>query len=213
MSVRKEVIGLATLYCGDCRDIAPTLERTAAIITDPPYGLGKEKWQGGAVKWPLKEAGMAWDNNTSDFVLDLPSMSDRQIIWGGHYYALPPQRGWLIWDKIIREFTSGHCEMAWTNIDQPVKAFNCSHGQLATEGKVHPTQKPLSVMKWCVEQAKVPAGGTILDPYMGSGSTGVAAVQMRHPFVGIEIDEGYFSIACRRIEQAQRQYDMFRDAI
>jgi DNA modification methylase len=216
--MRVEKIGLATLYLGDSREIAPGLERPAAVISDPPYGLG-DKWQGGAKKWPLRHrdgldvSGGGWDAQRSEFVHTLPDFAEICIIWGGNYYDLPAKRGWLIWDKIVREFSSGHCEMAWTTIDQPVRAFSYSHGQLATEGKSHPTQKPLPLMRWCIEQAKVPPGGTILDPYMGSGSTGVAAMQMRHPFIGIEIEERYFNVACRRIEEAQRQGDMFRDAV
>ena len=143
----------------------------------------------------------------------LPDLAGICIIWGGNYYDLPARRGWLAWDKIVREFSSGHLELAWTTLDQPIRAFNYSHGQLATEGKEHPTQKPVPLMSWCIEQAKVPPGGTILDPYMGSGSTGVAAVQMRHPFIGIEIEPRYFDIACRRIEEAQRQGDLFRDDV
>lgn len=212
--MRKEVIGLATLYCGDCREIAPTLERPDALITDPPFGTA-DLWFGGKEgNWKNFHASSirGWDQDTP-FVLHLPEMADKIIIWGGQFYQLPISRGWLVWNKIIRNFSTSVCELAWTNLSQPVDAFDYSHGQLAAEGKVHPTQKPVPLMSWCITEAKVPAGGTILDPYMGSGSTGVAAVQMRHPFVGIEIDTGYFDIACRRIEQAQRQYDMFRDAI
>jgi DNA modification methylase len=216
--LRVEKIGLATLYLGDCREIAPTLDRPAAVITDPPYGLG-DKWQGGAAKWPLRHRdgldknGGGWDATRDEFVHRLPAFADACVIWGGNYYDLPARRGWLAWDKIVREFSSGHLELAWTTLDQPIRAFNYSHGQLATEGKEHPTQKPVALMRWCIEQAKAPTGGTILDPYMGSGSTGVAAVQMRHPFVGIEMEPRYFDTACRRIEEAQRQGDLFRDAV
>lgn len=196
-------IGNATLYLGDCREILPTLGKVDAVITDPPYGLG-DKWQGGKKKWPLHhEDGMAWDAEVSDQVMRLHEVAGLLVIWGGHLYPLPPVRGWLIWDKIVRNFTSGHCEMAWTNIDQPVRAFNFSHGALATEGKHHPTQKPLALMEWCIEQAGAPE--TILDPFMGSGTTGVAAVRMGRKFIGIEREPKYFEIACRRIEDAQRQ--------
>ena len=109
--------------------------------------------------------------------------------------------------------------MAWINRPQVVrvKPLFASGSAVANRSEfdvrgAHPTQKPIELMRWCIEQAKVPPGGVILDPYMGSGSTGVAAMQMRHPFSGIEIEERYFNIACRRIEEAQRQGDMFRDA-
>ena len=128
-------------------------------------------------------------------------------MWGGQYFNLPPSGSWLIWDKVVREFTSGHAELAWTNLGLPVRAFNSATCLLANEGKLHPTQKPLKLMRWCL--AFIPDAQTILDPFMGSGTTGVAAVQMGRKFIGIERDPGYFDIACRRIEQAQRQGDMF----
>ncbi len=104
-------------------------------------------------------------------------------------------------------------ELAWTSLDGALRIFDKNRVALMQDGAEHPTQKPVALMRWCIEQAKVPPGGVILDPYMGSGSTGVAAVQMRHPFIGIEIEPRYFDIACRRIEEAQRQGDMFRDAV
>jgi site-specific DNA-methyltransferase (adenine-specific) len=203
--MRVEQIGLATLYLGDCRELLPSLAGVSAVVTDPPYGLG-DKWQGGKAEWPLHHGQMAWDQETPEIVLSLPSMAPSCIIWGGHLYDLPRARGWLIWDKLVREFTSGHAELAWTNLDQPIKAFNFANGQLATEGKVHPTQKPASLMKWCLNFLP---HGSVLDPFMGSGTTGMAAVQMDRAFIGIEREPAYFEIACKRIEDAQRQGDMF----
>lgn len=204
-------IGDATLYLGDCLEVLPMLERVDAVITDPPYGLG-DKWQGGKQKWPLHHGNMHWDQATpEEIVMGLPAIAPVSIIWGGNYYPLPVARGWLIWDKLVRKFTSGHCEMAWTNIDQPIRAFNFSHGELASEGKLHPTQKPLALMEWCIEQARKPR--VILDPFMGSGTTGVAAARMGLGFVGIEREPKYFEIACRRIEDAGRQEILFAPAV
>ena len=107
----------------------------------------------------------------------------------------------------MQEHTGAHAEMAWTNLDKPVRTFRYARAQLASEGKEHPTQKPLPLMKWCL--GFLPDAQTILDPFMGSGTTGVAAVQMGRDFIGIEREERYFEIACRRIEQAQRQGDLF----
>jgi site-specific DNA-methyltransferase (adenine-specific) len=202
--MRKEVIGNATLYLGDCAEVLPILARAGAIITDPPYGLG-DKWQGGKIEWSLHHGQMAWDSHTHAIVPQLPQMADTSIIWGGHLYPMPPSRGWLVWDKLVRQFTSGHCELAWTTIDQPIRAFNYAHGELATEGKFHPTQKPLPLMRWCVEMT----AGTVLDPFMGSGTTGAAAVTMGRDFIGVEIHPAYFEIACQRIENAQRQERLF----
>lgn len=207
------VIGNATLYLGDCREVLPSLARPEAIVTDPPYGLG-DKWQGGAAKtkasWKLSDGGanMAWDAVApAEVVESLHSYADRLIVWGGNYFRLPPSRAWLLWDKIVREFTSGHAELAWSNLDQPVRAFNYAHAQLASEGKFHPTQKPLPLMEWCL--SFLPDADTILDPFMGSGTTGVAAVRMGKNFVGIEMHEPYFITACDRIRAAQDQLRLF----
>ena len=209
------IIGRATLYLGDCRDILPILGKVGAVVTDPPYGLG-DKWQGGNAAskggWKLSDGGanMAWDAVAPDFIPSLLAIAPHAIIWGGNYFGLPPARGWMLWDKIVREFSSGHAEMAWTNLDQPVRSFNYAHAQLASEGKEHPTQKPLPLMKWCL--GFLPDAQTILDPFMGSGTTGVAAVQMGRDFIGIEREPKYFDIARKRIEAAQRQGDFFVEA-
>ena len=209
---RVEHIGAATLYLGDCRDVLPTLGKVDAVVTDPPYGLGNILHRPGPGKWAKfhGEGAPSWDTRGFDDIAAIVAAGRDAIIWGGNYYALPPKRGWLLWDKIVREFSSGHAEMAWTTLDQPVRAFSYSHGQLASEGKYHPTQKPLPVMKWCL--AFLPTARTILDPFMGSGTTGVAAVQMQRGFIGIERDPAYFDIACRRIEDAQRQGQLFTEA-
>ena len=207
--MKREIIGAATLYLGDCVEVLPMLGRFDLLLTDPPYGLG-DKWQGGTKKWPLAKGGAeckAWDMETHPALYDAMKLADTAIVWGGNYYDLPSVRGWLIWDKIVRQFSSGHCEMAWTNLDQPVRAFNYSHGELATEGKYHPTQKPLPLMTWCIQQAGEPR--FILDPFMGSGTTGVASVKSGAQFVGVEVHEPYFDIACQRIENAQRQERLF----
>ena len=127
-----------------------------------------------------------------------------------------------MWDKRCgRGYNSqGDAEMAWINRAQVVRVkplFSAGSAvessELADQRGAHPTQKPVELMRWCIHQAKVPSGGVILDPYMGSGATGLAAISMKHPFIGIEIESRYFDIACRRIEEAQRQGDMFRDAV
>ena len=214
--MRVEKIGLATLYLGDCREIAPGLERVDAVITDPPYGIAsvwKGGWGNGWQKARTQQAVRnAWDGAPPDdqFLVELVALAPRAILWGGNHYKLPPSRGWLVWNKPERGFSLSEAELAWTNRENVVRVFDAPRSEPDRE---HPTQKPVALMRWCIEQAKVPPGGVILDPYMGSGSTGVAAMQMRHPFIGIEIEERYFNIACRRIEEAQRQGDMFRDAV
>ena len=197
-------IGNATLIWGDSREIVPTLARPAAIITDPPYGLG-DKMQGGT--WGAKAAFkemMVWDNAPPPEA-DLATLIATGcpcIFWGGNYFTLPPSRCWLIWDKVNAVPTMADFEMAWTNIDRPAKRYM---GQVGRVENGHPTEKPVALMRWCITQARVPAGGMILDPYAGSGSTLVAAVQMGYPCTGIEMERRYFDTACKRIEDAKRQ--------
>jgi DNA modification methylase len=216
---RREVIGLATLYLGDCRDIVPTLARPAAVITDPPYGIdyGNAGCFSASHGWRNTREGLSWDTSRppTQWLAWLGAAADYVALWGGNYFAdaLPPSMGWLIWDKGQTDFSLADVEMAWTNRWQAARRLMLPRAVLVTEGGAHPTQKPVAVMRFTIDKLRVPAGGVILDPYMGSGSTGVAAVQMRHPFIGIEIEERYFDIACRRIAEAQRQGDLFRDAV
>ena len=150
--MRVEKIGLATLYLGDCREIAPGLDRPAAVISDPPYGLG-DKWvRAGDGHWPLRDRDLkdgGWDKRRCEFVSALLDMADVCVIWGGQYYNLPASRGWLAWDKIQRGFSTGDLELAWTNINAPVRAFNIGTGQFVNSehGKEHPTQKPVPLMR------------------------------------------------------------------
>jgi len=209
MMGRVEKIGRATLYLGDCREVLPTLGKVDAVVTDPPYGLGT-KMQGGT--WGAKEGFkemLDWDAEAPsvETLNQIASMGQWAVMWGGNYYGLSPSRCWLVWDKANAVPTMADVELAWTNLDRPAKRFNGLVGRVEFG---HPTQKPLDLMKWTI--AQVDHCGTvssILDPFMGSGTTGVAAVQMGRDFIGIEREEKYFDIACRRIEDAQRQGDMF----
>lgn len=205
--VEPVTIGRATLYLGDCRDILPTLPKVDAVVTDPPYGIGAGNMNlGGAHS--SRFAKKDWDEQQPDLspilALDVPT-----IIFGGNYFDLPPTQTLLVWDKGGR-FTGrsfAECEVAWTNLKGGARIFKYD---LILEGpKVHKTQKPLPLMRWCVDRLDAQ---TILDPFMGSGSTGIAAIQLGRDFVGIEIDEEHFDIAVKRITDAQRQGDFFVEA-
>ena len=207
-------IGDAKLALGDCREILPTLPKVDAVITDPPYGLGdKLSTTAGVGQWGKlhQEGGHDWDQAIPENIAEVIAAGKDAIVWGGNYFDLPPRRGWLLWDKIVREFSSGHAEMAWTTLDQPVRSFNYAHAQLASEGKEHPTQKPLPLMLWCL--SFLPKAQTILDPFMGSGTTGVACANLGRKFIGIEREPTYFDIACRRIEAAHRQPRLFDEPV
>ena len=207
--VEPVIIGNAELWLGDCREILPTLPKVDAVVTDPPYGLGS-KMQGGT--WGAKEGFkemLDWDSEAPsvDALLAIADKAPFTVMWGGNYYGLPPSRCWLVWDKANAVPTMADCELAWTNLDRPAKRFRGLVGRVEYG---HPTQKPLDLMKWTIAQVDhCQKAETILDPFMGSGTTGVAAVQMGRKFIGIEREERYFEIACKRIEQAQRQGDFF----
>lgn len=211
--MRVERIGLATLYLADCMEVLPTFERVDAVITDPPYGIGASAGIGKYGRLKIESScDLKWDEKAPDSkLLDLVvACGMKAVVFGGNYFNLPPSRNFFIWDKgagfKARDFAE--CEMAWCSWDANARIF--SYDPLARgdyRGKEHPTQKPVALMKWCIEQAGSPQ--TILDPFMGSGTTGVAAVQMGRKFIGIEREPSYFDIACRRIEDAQKQVDMF----
>ena len=198
------------LMLGDCLELMKALPAGSvdAVITDPPYGLGA-KMQGGT--WGAKnKAMMQWDAEARDeFVTPLLKVAPIVVIWGGNYYELPPSRGWLSWYKPDAPPTMGHFELAWTNIDRTAQQIRYSIAATNPERSGHPTQKPIAVMKWCMDKVGVPVGATVLDPFMGSGTTGVACVQTGRNFIGIELDPSYYAIAQRRIAEAQMQPALF----
>ena len=197
-----------TIYHGDCREILPTLERFDLLLTDPPYGIG-EKWKtqfkaknGNSRLW---DGSSTWDAVTVDdqTILLTVSHADQAIIWGGNYYSFPSSRCWLIWDKVQKSTAGADAELAWTNLGGTVRAFRMSridaYVNVGNETKQHPTQKPLSLMQWCLTFA--PDAKTVLDPFMGSGTTLVAAKLAGIQATGIEINERYCEIGAKRLEQ------------
>ena len=207
---RKEVIGDATLYLGDCMDILPTLDKVDAVVTDPPYGIGRLMVGG---TWAVSSgyhAMQAWDSEAPvEAINEALSVSSNAIVWGGQYFGLPPSRCWLVWNKIGSAPKMADAEMAWTTMDAPtrLKTMHAGNGACGPEKRQHPTQKPLSLIEWCIsffEDAEM-----ILDPFMGSGTTGVACANLGRKFIGIELEEKYFDIACERIRAAYAQGRLF----
>jgi len=208
----KVEIGLATLYLGDCMDILPTLDKVDAVITDPPYGIGADKHAGKAENgWTQWEVS-GWDSARPEIgtIKAILKAGKVLIIWGGNYFTdcLPPSMQWLVWDKGQRGFSLADCEFAWSSQNKAARIFDYARALAMQDGKQHPTQKPIALMEWCIDQCKNNPQ-TILDPFMGSGTTGVAAVQMGRKFIGIEREPSYCDIACQRIETAQAQVRLF----
>ncbi len=255
--MRKEVIGLATLYCGNSLEIMEELNTTVdAVITDPPYSSGgafrsdksrstSAKYIGGGYSEgsaSLDRLEFAGDNKDQRSYLIWSSVwLDRALSWtrsGGvcclftDWRQLPTTtdalqaggwfwRGLAVWDKTEAARPQkgrfrNQCEyVVWGSNGPAPDEGECLPGvfrqSVLSEGKEHIAGKPIALMKQIVAIAS--PKGIVLDPFMGSASTGVAAVATGRSFIGVEIDQGYFDLSCRRIEQAQRQYDMFRDAV
>jgi DNA modification methylase len=218
----KVQIGDATLYHTDCADILPVIHKHDLVLTDPPYGVKRDKgFEGfggfGGFGTPIGRRRYEednWDGERPDKVVfdALLESCIAAIIFGGNFFAdlLPRSTFWLVWDKMNTMPTFGDCELAWTNIDRKsVKKFVHEYnGLLGKEAeRSHPTQKPVRLMEWCLSHYK-PAL-TVLDPFMGSGTTGVACAKHGLTFTGIEREKKYFDIACERIENAYRQQNLF----
>lgn len=197
-SMRVKTIGDAMLYLGDCRDVLPTLGAVEAIVTDPPYGVSVNLRPGRRAK------------NTDQIIGDgvAPDVKwmalHPAVIWGDQCFCdqLPNSTGWLVWHKYHPDGSQhSQAELAIRHRSEAYHGF-----MRAVDGWHHPTQKPPGLMVWCIEF--IDPHLCILDPFMGSGTTGVACARLGRRFVGVEIEPRYFDIACRRIEQAQRQGDM-----
>ena len=190
-----------TLFHGDCREVVPTLGRFDLLLTDPPYGMGDLLHRPGSGQWQklYRDGAPEWDREAPQYLTDFVAIAEKSIVWGGQFFNLPSSRGWLCWNKIIRNWSSSECELAWTNIERPNRVFDYSHGQLAHENKQHPTQKPLPLMLWCIGLAGDVQ--TILDPFAGSGTTGRAAKDLGRKCVLVEREERYCEIAARRMAQ------------
>jgi len=211
-----------TLYCADCRDVLPTLGKVDAVVTDPPYGIniGGSGTIGGSVPiggsgtiTAVKDYGVSdWDKHgmSAEQWAAIKNVSRCWIVWGGNHLAdvLGSSSGVLIWDKRCQDGWNdsfSEAEIAWTNAITRTKALRhlwagaLRASESGADVRQHPTQKPVAVMSWCLSFIEAE---TILDPFMGSGTTGVACVRLGRKFIGIEIEPKYFDIAVRRIESA-----------
>lgn len=208
---RIEHIGDATLYLGDCRDILPTLGKVDAVVTDPPYGISADKKGAhSSIRDNASWVDRGWDDGRPCIgtLAALLGAAPAVAIWGGNYFAdrLPASPAWLAWIKPEADtgFSLADMELCWTNQDFAARTKRLPR----RDGNEHPTQKPVSVMAWTL---RFMPDGLVLDPFMGSGTTGVACVNLGRPFIGIEREPAYFDIACKRIEEAYKQPRLFSD--
>ena len=202
----------ATLYCGDCADIAPQLGVFDLLLTDPPYGIDVTRINGtgrnglaNATRWKDSK----WDKAPPPphLMTALMKQAKHHIIWGGNYFNVPPSKCWLVWDKVNGTNDFADCELAYTNLDMAVRMKTWRwNGMLQQnmknkETRMHPTQKPVPVLEWCL--SFVPQARTVFDPFAGSGTTGVACKRNRRRCVMIERDPDYCAIAAKRLAETQ----------
>lgn len=236
VTYREETIGGARLILGDCLEILTTLQPVDCVLADPPYGIALQTQNAGRSRRKYQKRGESTrDAITRAHAFDpiigddqpfdpapLLHLSNNMVLWGANNYAerLPGSACWFAWDKKCGKAADsdiGDCELAWTRglHFKTVRAFRHMWAGFQRDSQVgdcrlHPAEKPVALMEWCL--GFFPLAETILDPFMGSGTTGVACAKTGRKFVGIEIHQPYFDIACRRIEQAHRQRDLFVDA-
>ena len=205
-----------TIYHGDCRVVVPALGRFDLLLTDPPYGVGASGGTGkyGRQKWA--EGDSFWDKAPpARWLLEMLLASvDRAIVWGGNYFNLPPSRNYLIWDKGagFRGRNFAECEQAWVSWDGNAKVYQ--RDPLAAgdyKGKEHPTEKPVELMKWCLAQAGPVQ--SVLDPFAGTGATGVAAKLFGLRAVLIEMDEAYCEMTARRLAQGVLPFPVYSRSV
>jgi len=204
---------LGKLYHGDCLDIMPELKPVDLVLTDPPYGLGK-KLKGGRTGMmsgcfnDMVEIG--WDKKPEKKVFDIIfEKSKHQVIWGFNYFVeyLSSSQCFFVWDKMNGTNPMADCELAWVSLQMGSKKYALHHFSSGYGKKIHPTQKPVGLIRWCLmffKNAKI-----ILDPFFGSGSTASACEELTRQWIGIEISEKYCEIAAKRLEQETAQLKLF----
>ena len=211
---RHERIGACDLYLGDARDIAPVLAYDA-VVSDPPYGIAYQRGEGGKGASEARHyKPIVGDDRPFD---PAPFLGKPAILFGADHFAdkLPAGGMFHVWDKnpqgaVADDFSDA--ELFWSSWTRSRRVFrHLWKGMIKaserSDRRLHPTQKPVALMEDCLRL--VPSAGVILDPFMGSGSTLVACAKLGRAGIGIEIDPGYFDIACRRVADAYRQPDLF----
>lgn len=221
--MRTERIGRATLHLADCAEVLPLLAPDVAIICDPQYGGGRFVSNQNSSR---KGAGAALIRTDGDFKATAADAREfdptpflafsNVVLWGANHFCdrLPAGHRWLDWDKLAGKTPvpgTSDMELAWTSVKGPSRSFTHlwrgimrdGEENVVNGGKLHPYQKPVALMSWCI--GLQPPARVIVDPHMGSASTGVAALRAGLDFIGVEIEPSHFDVACKRIEDEQRQ--------
>ena len=209
-----DILGNIKLYNADNMEVMKTFKdkQFSLAICDPPYGIGAENHAGnkenGWTQWVKKD----WDKATptAEYWQELFRVSKNQIVWGANYMTeyLPPKMGWIVWDKGQRNFSLADGELAWTSFDKAMRIFTYARAKALNEGKIHPTQKPVQLYKWLL-QNYAKEGDTILDTHFGSLSIGIACHDMKFDLTAIELDKDYYEMAKQRLIYHQRQLTLF----
>ena len=219
------MIEINKIYHDDCMNILKQLPDKSIdlVLTDPPYGIdyggqlaknfttqkkGEVNPKNGYRNYGVNE----WDKErpSQEIFNELLRISKNQIIWGGNYFAdlLPATQGWLVWNKMQRDFTLADGELAWTSFDKALRIFDYSRGAALQDGKIHPTQKPLKLFEWCLN-LRSNENDLILDCFSGSGTTAIACSELKRRFICIEKDKQYFEASVKRLENYNRQLKLF----
>ena len=202
----------------DCLDILKQLPDKCVdlVLTDPPYGIdyGGQLIKGEEYKTQTNKHGWRnfgngeWDKErpSAEIFREMLRVSKNQIIWGGNYFAdlLPASQGWFVWNKMQRNFSLADGELAWTSFDKALRIFDYARGQANQDEKIHPTQKPLKLIEWCLARGGV-ENDLVLDCFSGSGTTAVACHNLKRRFICIERDREYFESSVKRLENAKKQ--------
>jgi DNA modification methylase len=197
-----------TIYHGDCWDLLPNLPHVDLVLTDPPYGIPEAAWRrtyhGSRGRSPLWGSVPSWDK-VPERIKDIVELADNVVLWGGNNFDLPAAPHWFVWDK-LQSNRGADCEMAWTKGTAAHKVFRMSRidayvNKACGLKKEHPTQKPLALMVWCIEQMGLCTGSMVFDPFMGAGTSLLAARKTGHKAIGVELEERYCEIAAKRMAQ------------
>lgn len=207
-----------TLLQDDClQSLKKIQDQSIYVVTDPPYGIGENSYRvaNRAKLAKTKDYGeFDWDKErvSKEYIDEILRIAIEAVIFGGNFYSdwLPVSASWIIWDK---ENSGGFadCELAWTSHKRAARKISWMWNGMIRRGneeRFHPTQKPLGVMRWVIENY-TPAEAMVIDPFMGSGTTGVACMQLGRGFIGIEKKHEYFVVAQDRIQKARMQMSLF----